>query len=162
MKLYYQCISKGYNVRGGFQSCLQFTKSMRYLRVTYGLQPRGVFGCMIFSYGFPGDIIMGILPAPFLKLTPTVWEWKMDPEWVDVLPIEYRDIPAPASYVSLPEGSSCLCLISILNHNVVSREPERHLMTFDLHFLLVFDVHKFRTLLKNSFVPVVSWRILKK
>ena len=64
--------------------------------------------------------------------------------------------PQPAMLISLPEGSSCLYLISILNHNVVSREPERLLMTFDLHFLLVFDVHKCRTLLKNSFVPVVS------
>ncbi len=29
----------------------------------------------------------------------------MDPEWVDVFPIEHGDV-IPASYVSLPEGNS--------------------------------------------------------
>ena len=40
--------------------------------------------------------------GPNRRLVTPIAGWKMDPDWVDVFPIETGDFPA--SYVSLPEG----------------------------------------------------------
>ena len=59
-------------------------------------------------------------------------------------------------YVSLPEGT-CLDLISILNHNVVSRESERHLIcTFRVCSMSINVLHFWRTHFFHLFLEEIS------